>query len=148
MLARWRCLPPRGVAQLVNLLQLEHEYDDDERAAPTSTPSRPGGAGSVAAEAVPTSPPDAPLNRVTFEAGPLGLLLKESSLGLMVVAVRPGGAAATRGVAPGDVVAEINDQRVVRDETEAAFGARVKAAGRPLNFALRRSPPGAAEVIA
>ena len=30
VLARWRCLPPRAVNRLVELLQLEHEYDDDD----------------------------------------------------------------------------------------------------------------------
>ena len=103
-------------------------------------------------EDLPPPPPDvsgAPLYHILFEAGPLGLLLKDSSLGLVVVAVRPGGAAATRGVLRGDVVAEINEQRVARDETEAVFSARVKAAaGRPLELALRRSPPRAAEVLA
>ena len=76
--------------------------------------------------------------------GTLGLTIAEceSSSAAVVASVKPGGAAQSRRVRPGDVISKVNGRRV-GGYADAARA--IASAGRPLTLVLERSSQPLAE---
>ena len=92
--------------------------------------------------------PAVPTFDITFGEGQMGMLVKESSLGLMVVHIKMDGAAMENGVKIGYVVTQLNDEPVPPHMTEAGFAKKVGAAARPLTMRFTRPPEAADELAA
>ena len=82
--------------------------------------------------------PAVPTFDITFGEGQMGMLVKESSLGLMVVHIKMDGAAMENGVKIGYVGTQLNDEPVPPHMTEAGFAKKVGAAARPLTMRFTR----------
>ena len=77
------------------------EADDDVAAADADADADAAAvpaADAAAAAEEPPPPPPVPTFDITFGQGPMGMLVKESSIGLMVVHIKMDGAAMERGV--------------------------------------------------